>query len=186
MSRAWASAPSDWVQMRIEGCFGTSAWSWARRAAAEMLQRVSPVKPVQRPPASATGSPIGCPISCAPVSSPSPAATKTPTTLIGYAPIRPSSWPPDGCPTAAMIRSRPSRAGRTRPRRATSSAWCGSWGCARLGSPLRESDKQGGNPAPPRFLDLEYSSEIPVRLGTGSRLLAFQSPPLGGPRLQAA
>src|SRR5258707_9197366 len=39
-----------------------------------------------------TGSPICCPIFCAPASSPLPAATKTPTTSIGCGSIQPSSW----------------------------------------------------------------------------------------------
>src|SRR5271169_1297077 len=54
-------------------------------------------------------------------SSPLPAAMRTPTISTGCAATQPSSWPAGGCPTVEPIcaRSRPSRAGRTRPRCAT-------------------------------------------------------------------
>ena len=42
--------------------------------------------------------PIYCPISCAPASSPSPAATRTPTISTGCAPIQGSSSLADNCP----------------------------------------------------------------------------------------
>ena len=55
-------------------------------------------------------------ISCAPGSSPLAAAIPIATTSTRCAPIRPSSWPADGCLTAAATcaRSRPFRAGRMR------------------------------------------------------------------------
>src|SRR5689334_1679198 len=54
-------------------------------------------------------------------SSPLPAAMRTLTISTDCAATRLSSWPAGGCPTAVPIcaRSRPSRAGRTRPRCAT-------------------------------------------------------------------
>ena len=63
------------------------------------------------------GDAYGWPTFCAPASSPSPAATRTPTISTGCASIRRSSSPAAACRTAGRTcaRSRPSRAGRTRP-----------------------------------------------------------------------
>ena len=57
------------------------------------------------------------PTSCAPASSPSPAAMRMPTISTGCAATRLLSWPAGSCPTPGptCARSRPSRAGRTRP-----------------------------------------------------------------------
>ena len=84
------------------------------------------------------------PTSCAPASLRLPAATRTLTTSIACAPIRPSSWPAGGCPTVewTCARSRPARGWRTFPTSGPSSGSAARWstyGCRAMPHRQRSS-----------------------------------------------